>query len=76
MGPGLHLALPNTKTDIIDPNTIELDPKAETTNYSLKETAAEPSPLHTRSDTRIPVGDQWHGSQWQRDRLQTDLQTQ
>ena len=57
------------------PNTRLLNPKAENTNYSSKETATEPSPPRKRSDTRTPSDDQWHESQWQRDRSRTDLQT-
>ena len=50
------------------------DQKAENFNYSSKETAAEPSPLRKRSDTRTQSDAQWHGSQWQRNLSQTDLQ--
>ena len=49
--------------------------KAEDTKYSSRETATELSPPRKRSDTRTPSDDQWHESQWQRDRSRTDLQT-
>ena len=48
--------------------------KAEDANSSSKETATELSPLRKWSDTRTPSDDQWHESQWQRDRSRTDLQ--
>ena len=48
--------------------------KAEDTNYSSRETATELSPPRKWSDTRTPSDDQWHESQWQRDRSRTDLQ--
>ena len=57
------------------PNMTLLNPnKAEDTNYSSRETATERSPPRKRSDTRTPSDDQWHESQWQRDRSRTDLQ--
>ena len=47
--------------------------KAEDANYSSSLTAAVLSPPQKRSDTRTPSDDQWHESQWQRDRSQIDL---
>ena len=32
------------------------------------------SPPRTRIDIKTPFNDQWHDSQWQRDRSRTDLQ--
>ena len=49
--------------------------KAEDTNYSSRETATEFAPPRKGSDTRTPSDDQWHKSQWQRDRSRTDLQS-
>ena len=54
--------------------TLLIPNKAEDTNYSSRETATELCPPRKRSDTRTPSDDQWHESQWQRDRSRTDLQ--
>ena len=69
-----HSALPTEKVHY-RPNVTLLNPnKAEDTTYSSRETTTELPPPRKRSDTRTPSDDQWHESQWQRDRSRTDLQ--
>ena len=73
-GPALHSAPPTEKRKLWT-ETILLNPKRrKNTNCSSKETATEPSLPRKRSDTKTPFDAQWHESQWQRDRSQTDLQ--
>ena len=65
----------NRKMDVVRLNTKVLNPrKAENTNYSSRETSNVLTPPHKRSDIRKPSDDQWHESQWQRDRSRIDLQ--
>ena len=71
-GPALHSALPTRKGKYGLRQHYSTQ-KAENTNYSLKETATEPSPPHKRSNTMKLFGGQWHESRWRRDRSRTDL---